>query len=367
MDKAVEELQQELTLLKSEIKETLIDVREHLLNTVESPFAHRETHAAAAPAAAPAPVAAPAPAPAPAAQEPQAQQPAPQAPAAQPQAPAPQAGQMPMSTMNAHTWTSPEEMAALMSGIGSAAMAGNAGGPGGVYINLGDHEDGGDAPASGGPGLRKRPSGDVGVDREARSGGPGLGAGRGKRGGGETGGPGLGGRGKSSGRFPRRGGEADEAEEAEEIEVQETASAVETGTPGAQPAASGAQPAASGAAPAEGAAAPAGAEADLMTVATLGPWLEQAVGRLGRKRTRSLLEVYASMGGMSTGLRDVLLTLVAMDDTEGADEPASVADSVRLLADLDDVMWRSRQDWRRAALMSMVSGMWNPNGPAAGR
>ena len=38
MDKAVEELQQELKLLKNEIKETLTDVREHLLNTVDNPF-----------------------------------------------------------------------------------------------------------------------------------------------------------------------------------------------------------------------------------------------------------------------------------------------------------------------------------------
>ena len=76
---------------------------------------------------------------------------------------------------------------------------------------------------------------------------------------------------------------------------------------------------------------------------------------MGRKRVKSLLEVYASMGGMPTGMKDVLLQIVALDDTEGANKPVSVQDSMRLLIELDDLMWRGRQDWRRAALMSMIS------------
>lgn len=40
MDKAVEELQSEFKVLKNEIKETLSDIREHLLTNLENPFLH---------------------------------------------------------------------------------------------------------------------------------------------------------------------------------------------------------------------------------------------------------------------------------------------------------------------------------------
>ncbi len=51
MDKAVEELQDEFKLLKNEIKETLTDIREHLLTNVENPFAVELERAEAAPRA----------------------------------------------------------------------------------------------------------------------------------------------------------------------------------------------------------------------------------------------------------------------------------------------------------------------------
>ena len=39
MDKTVQELQDEVKVLKNEIKETLTDIREHLLTYAENPFA----------------------------------------------------------------------------------------------------------------------------------------------------------------------------------------------------------------------------------------------------------------------------------------------------------------------------------------
>ena len=53
----------------------------------------------------------------------------------------------------------------------------------------------------------------------------------------------------------------------------------------------------------------------------------------------------------------VLLQIVALDDTEGAAAPVSVQDTMRFLIELDDLMWRGRQDWRRAALMTMLGPM----------
>lgn len=96
-------------------------------------------------------------------------------------------------------------------------------------------------------------------------------------------------------------------------------------------------------------------QVDLVTIAALGPWLERGVRRLGRKRVKSILEVYTSMGGLNPAQRDVLTQLVSMDETEAAPQPASIQDVVGYLVELDDFMWRGKQDWRRAALMSMLA------------
>ena len=73
------------------------------------------------------------------------------------------------------------------------------------------------------------------------------------------------------------------------------------------------------------------------------------------KRIKAVLDIFASMGGMSRELKDVATQIVDLDDTEGPHEQVSVQDSMRLLIELDDLMWRGRQDWRRAALMTMLS------------
>ena len=101
---------------------------------------------------------------------------------------------------------------------------------------------------------------------------------------------------------------------------------------------------------------PPDAAIDLVTVVSLGPWLEAGVRRMGGERVKSLLGVYAAIGGITTELRDVLVLLVSLDDTAPKTRAMSVGESLRFLVDLDDVIWRGRQDWRRAMMASMVAG-----------
>ena len=101
-------------------------------------------------------------------------------------------------------------------------------------------------------------------------------------------------------------------------------------------------------------AAPKGEVKDLFTIATLAPWMEDSVARLGKERVKAIVEVYASMGGMSNGLRDVLLRLIGMDGTSGARANVSLRECMRALAELDNLLWRSRQDPRGAALYAAL-------------
>ena len=95
---------------------------------------------------------------------------------------------------------------------------------------------------------------------------------------------------------------------------------------------------------------------DLVVLASLSPWLTEGIRRIGRKRVKAMLDIYASMGGIGRDLKDVLVQIADMDDTEGSHEHVTVQDSMRMLIELDELMWRGRQDWRRAALMTMLSG-----------
>jgi hypothetical protein len=377
MDKAVEELQQELKLLKNEIKETLTDVREVLLNTVENPFPQDSgtspVMAAPAPAAAPAPVVAPPPP-----VDPAPQQPPPQPQQQVPNMPMPQGGggggpvilgnlggggggpamppmnmmgmmgQMPMAQdMNAGSGSSPafaaEESPSEFAGAGLATeVAKSAGGPGLPPAGRGNRSGG---KPSAGPGLPPSGAGKRGA-RGGKDEEEAVEDDRGKRGRKPVKGRGD----RPESRDPARGRRSsvrdlddddaiDDAaydddgyeDEDEEVEYEEVIR----------------QPK---------------GKVDLVVLASLSPWLTEGIHRMGRKRVKSLLEVYASMGGISLSMKEVLMQIVDLDDTEGAVAPVAVHDTMRFLIELDDLMWRGRQDWRRAALVTMLGAGLGPLG-----
>jgi hypothetical protein len=388
MDKAVEELQQELKLLKNEIKETLTDVREVLLNTVENPFPQDSgaSPVMAAPVVA-APVVAPPPPPVDAApqEQPPAQQPQ------QQQQQMPQAPNMPMPQGGG--------------GGGGPIVLGNMGGGGGgpmMPMNMmgGMPQMAPDMGA--GPGFPPASApeyagpDDFGAELATETkpaGGPGL--------------PPAGGRSRSApkterpsagpglppGGATKRGSRDSKKDEEEEDDRDQRGRKPEKGRGDRSDRRSSSRPEAK--APTRGRRGAASArdldedtyddeyedeyeyddddgyeeverqpkgKVDLVVLASLSPWLTEGIRRMGRKRVKSLLEVYASMGGLSVGMKDVLMQIVDLDDTEGALEPVAVHDTMRFLIELDDLMWRGRQDWRRAALVTMLGAGLQPLG-----
>jgi hypothetical protein len=355
MDKAVEELQQELKLLKNEIKETLTDVREVLLNTVENPFPQDHS---------PHPFAVHPPS--------LSQTPPPSTEAAQQSSvvsPEPQAGAGP------HLAGNPG------SGGPSGIIIGNLGGPPGPgpmvsgapglpqgvagpspNVSFASVPSDAFVSSAGGPGLvpSARPSHpheeDVEGDWEAAPEGPRLAPrerGRRRR---DQKAPTEGSmraRGRHS-RFASQppwstdGDEESFERETNDHGVEDRYDEEDEYVEDEEQRPHSRRPK---------------AKVDLVVIASLAPWLTEGVAQLGRKRVKSLLDVYASMGGISTEMKDVLLQVVAMDDTEGLTKSVSIQDTMRFLVELDDLMWRGRQDWRRAALMSMIASgqsLWGP-------
>lgn len=351
MDKAVEELQQELKVLKNEIKETLTDVREVLLNTVENPFPQDLTSRSMSMT--------------------------PQAPQAAPR-PNPQPEQPPAQNQNPQQGSGGGYQGGGMSG---PVMLGNmGGGPAGMPGMPGMPQMPNAAPNwDAMPGVQSAAYSPAAAQQEAQptapaSDGPGLpppGARRERQaapGRGETDGPGLPPRGREAGRPRSDGGEEPAERERDAARGRRGGSS----RPGPQRRQSLHRSASDTdryerddgyEEPYENedfedypeAERPAG-KVDLVVLASLSPWLSEGIRRIGRKRVKAVLDIYASMGGITREMKDVLVQIVDMDDTEGSHEQVSVQDSMRMLIELDDLMWRGRQDWRRAALMTMLSG-----------
>ncbi len=403
-DKAVEEMQEELKLLKNEIKETLGDVREYLLTNAENPFVQDSGAAAAAPpapAAAPAP---PAPAAAPAALAPQPQQQAPP-PQAQPaqQAPPPMyppQGGMPMGGMPMGGGGGGTPIIVNMGDGGSAPHLANAGAPmpARAPAPAPAPEASAASEALGLPSLgempslasapRSRPANTSRTKQAGANGASGQAPSNGQEA--RPASPRRPARltepddnratapGRSSparaydddelrddefdyepagGRTHDRTRDNETIADAPEFDEDDADLTDEVGTPTRRRRRAGGlgrpvravdEPRRSNRRQSEG-------TLDLITVAALAPWMEGGVRRIGKERLGSLLEVYAAMGGITNETRDILLQLLALDDTPSSKAKVPLRNSLRFLVELDDILWRGRQDWRRAALATMFA------------
>ncbi|MBF8266824.1 MAG: hypothetical protein HW388_332 [Dehalococcoidia bacterium] len=97
-----------------------------------------------------------------------------------------------------------------------------------------------------------------------------------------------------------------------------------------------------------------GGAVDLLTVATLAPWVEEGIARVGRERLESIVGLYSSLGGLSAQLKEVLLVLISFEHDNGERGQVPLRECLRVLAELDDLLWRSRSDRARAVLLSVL-------------
>ncbi len=96
-----------------------------------------------------------------------------------------------------------------------------------------------------------------------------------------------------------------------------------------------------------------GAMPDLTSLSLLAPWVEEGVRKVGRDRLRSIVDMYASMNGLSPDLKQTILHLIDLEEGEGPAGKVSLKKCLRILADLDNLVWRSQFDHAGTALLNV--------------
>lgn len=95
---------------------------------------------------------------------------------------------------------------------------------------------------------------------------------------------------------------------------------------------------------------------DLLTVATLASWIEEGVTRVGKERLRALIDIYVAMGGVSSQMHEIITKLITLDGNQEPTETVTLKECMRLLVDLDGLLWRSRTNNVNAALLNSLVG-----------
>ena len=77
---------------------------------------------------------------------------------------------------------------------------------------------------------------------------------------------------------------------------------------------------------------------------------------------KAIVEVYASTSELAEPLKGALFQIINMDgSSDGARNKVSLKDCLRLLAELDSLLWRNRFDPTGAALLSVFLNNDNPS------
>lgn len=92
---------------------------------------------------------------------------------------------------------------------------------------------------------------------------------------------------------------------------------------------------------------------DMVTLAMLAPWVEDGIQRIGRHRLKGVVKTYAATGNLSEEHKDVIFQLINLDSNETAPTVVSLKDSLVVLAELDNLMVRSRLDKTGTAMLAV--------------
>ncbi|MGA2159178.1 MAG: hypothetical protein WB588_02300 [Dehalococcoidia bacterium] len=105
-----------------------------------------------------------------------------------------------------------------------------------------------------------------------------------------------------------------------------------------------------------GTATMAGSRADLVVIAGMTQWIDQACQKLGKDRTEALVEMSSAMGRIPTNIKDVLIRMVHISRYESTSKQSPTAtDYLATLAQLESLMGGSEE--HDSALLSMLSVM----------
>jgi hypothetical protein len=103
-----------------------------------------------------------------------------------------------------------------------------------------------------------------------------------------------------------------------------------------------------------------GTRADLVIIAGLTQWVDQATGKLGKDRTEALVEMSTAMGRIPDNIKDVLIRMVRISRYESTNTQSPTAtDYLATLAQLESLM--GGEQIQDNALLSILSMMKESN------
>jgi len=97
-------------------------------------------------------------------------------------------------------------------------------------------------------------------------------------------------------------------------------------------------------------------QVDLVVIAGLTQWLDQAITKLGKERTEVLIEISFTMGRLPQNLKDALVRMAHLSHQETpSGQSTTASDYLSILAQLDNLLSGSKQ--QDNALLSILSMM----------
>jgi hypothetical protein len=98
---------------------------------------------------------------------------------------------------------------------------------------------------------------------------------------------------------------------------------------------------------------------DLVVIAGLTQWIDQATAKLGKERTEALVEMSCTMGRTPEHLKEVLIKMARLSPHESNGQPLKASDYLSILAQLENLLGES--EIKDHALLSILSMMKESN------
>ena len=102
-----------------------------------------------------------------------------------------------------------------------------------------------------------------------------------------------------------------------------------------------------------------GKKIDLSLVLMLARWAEEGIKRIGKKKVEGILEIYELAGHLPPDLKEILLKLIHLSDTEEPQDKVTIKDLLAVLLQLDALVGKNqRVDLKLLSLLLGGEELW---------
>ena len=102
-----------------------------------------------------------------------------------------------------------------------------------------------------------------------------------------------------------------------------------------------------------------GKKIDLSLVLMLARWAEEGIRRIGKRKVEGILEIYELAGHLSPDLKEILLKLIHLSDTEEPQDKVTIKDLLAVLLQLDALVGKNqRVDLKLLSLLLGGEELW---------